>query len=292
MVNLGYGLTALGRFGDAERTYRRAIAAAPDYHKPHVNLSEMMLKQGDAAAALAVCDAYLAGHRGDSGMLAFKSIVLAELGEADSQRALVDFDRFLQSTFLSGTDGFASIDDFNSAMANHILDHPSLVPSPASHATRDGRHTGDLLADPKGPVAAFERLVAAAVDAYISDLPADATHPFIASAPRRWRLDAWAVVLDGAGHQAPHIHPAAWLSGVYYVALPPGIGPAAAQDAGWIEFGRPPDDVHGSVEPPCRTIAPEEGRMLLFPSYFYHRTIPFNLPDRRISIAFDVISET
>ena len=58
---------------------------------------------------------------------------LAELGAADSQRALVDFDRFLHSTRLTGADGFICTADLNSALAEHILDHPSLVLSPASH---------------------------------------------------------------------------------------------------------------------------------------------------------------
>jgi hypothetical protein len=35
-------------------------------------------------------------------------------------------------------------------------------------------------------------------------------------------------------------------------------------------------------------IRPEEGLMLLFPSYMYHRTIPFAGDGTRISIAFDV----
>ncbi|MFQ6018117.1 MAG: putative 2OG-Fe(II) oxygenase, partial [Kiloniellaceae bacterium] len=36
---------------------------------------------------------------------------------------------------------------------------------------------------------------------------------------------------------------------------------------------------------------PEEGLMLLFPSYFYHRTIKFETAETRISIAFDVVPE-
>jgi hypothetical protein len=32
--------------------------------------------------------------------------------------------------------------------------------------------------------------------------------------------------------------------------------------------------------------------MVLFPSYFFHRTIPFSAPGTRISIAFDVLPVT
>jgi hypothetical protein len=36
-------------------------------------------------------------------------------------------------------------------------------------------------------------------------------------------------------------------------------------------------------------IRPEEGLMVLFPSYFYHGTVPLESDEVRISIAFDVI---
>jgi hypothetical protein len=36
-------------------------------------------------------------------------------------------------------------------------------------------------------------------------------------------------------------------------------------------------------------VAPRAGRMLLFPSYVYHHTIPFHDSENRISFAFDVV---
>ena len=43
------------------------------------------------------------------------------------------------------------------------------------------------------------------------------------------------------------------------------------------------------AEPETRLIEPEEGLMLLFPSYMFHRTLPFSGSGERISIAFDVL---
>jgi hypothetical protein len=34
-------------------------------------------------------------------------------------------------------------------------------------------------------------------------------------------------------------------------------------------------------------IKPREGMIVLFPSYFYHRTIPFESAEERITLAFD-----
>jgi hypothetical protein len=75
------------------------------------------------------------------------------------------------------------------------------------------------------------------------------------------------------------------------VKLPEIVRVPGPGQAGWIEFGRPPEHFHGSVEPEVRAFQPEEGLMLLFPSYFYHRTVPFESAGTRISIAFDVLPE-
>jgi len=46
-----------------------------------------------------------------------------------------------------------------------------------------------------------------------------------------------------------------------------------------------------------KAFRPEDGLMMVFPSYFYHRTIPFEATtpiegaEQRISIAFDVLPE-
>ena len=67
---------------------------------------------------------------------------------------------------------------------------------------------------------------------------------------------------------------------------------AAAAPAGFIEFGASNvADVGGGNRALARTrvIRPETGAMLLFPSYFWHRTIPFESDQERISVAFDVV---
>ncbi|MCZ6606099.1 MAG: putative 2OG-Fe(II) oxygenase, partial [Alphaproteobacteria bacterium] len=152
----------------------------------------------------------------------------------------------------------------------------------------------EILGGPKGPAAALEGMIRSAVEDYENHMeswPARSSHPFIATRPRRWRLTAWAVVLETQGYQTAHIHPDGWLSGVYYVKIPAAIGTAGQGQAGWIEFGRPRAHYHCTREPEVKAFRPEEGLMMVFPSYFYHRTIPFEAAEQRISIAFDVLPE-
>jgi tetratricopeptide (TPR) repeat protein len=288
-VNLGYTLHQLGRLDEAGESYERAIELDPDNGQAQVNLGDLYLARGDADAALGVCNRFLSGHGGDTGMLAFKTIALRETGDLDGARELADTERFLHKTEMTVPEAFADLDSFNRALADHICAHPSLVDAPASNATRQGKHSGELLIEPKGPMAGWEARLREAIEEYKDALPGDGAHPFIDSMPQRYRLTAWSVVLERQGHQIPHIHPSAWLSGVYYVALPPGVAESSEDTAGWIEFGQPPDHYHGKVPPELVLEKPREGLLFLFPSYFYHRTIPFDAPGRRISVAFDVV---
>jgi uncharacterized protein (TIGR02466 family) len=287
LSGLGLALQALNRLPEAQATFERATAIGPDYPEAWVNLADVLIARGNAGAARDVCDRYLARHRADAGVLASKSIALGECG--DGRDALVDFDRFLVSSRPEAPAGFATVAALNDALARHILDHPTLIDAPTSRATQDGRHTGELLADDAAPIRAFEALVRDAVANYLARQPAESDSPHLAARPDRWRLTAWSIVLEGRGYQTPHIHPSAWLSGVYYVQVPDIVRDGDPDQAGWIEFGRPGDEYHWTAPPPLRAIKPEPGLMVLFPSYFFHRTIPVAAAGTRISVAFDVL---
>jgi uncharacterized protein (TIGR02466 family) len=84
------------------------------------------------------------------------------------------------------------------------------------------------------------------------------------------------------------MHPLAWLSGVYYVRLPTDMQ-SAEPSAGGLAFGRPPERVRLAARPMSYAVAPREGNLVLFPSYFYHQTRPFVSREPRISIAFDAV---
>ena len=94
--------------------------------------------------------------------------------------------------------------------------------------------------------------------------------------------------MEREGHQVPHIHPTGWVSGVYYPRLPVFEAAIKGSDfAGCLEFGALPPDIPFDGEVHLKTVQPEEGMLVLFPSFFYHRTIPFEDEATLVSIAFD-----
>ncbi|MDA0997964.1 MAG: tetratricopeptide repeat protein [Proteobacteria bacterium] len=291
-LNLGEASLGIGNTDTAAQAYRRALEIDPGFAKAAVAVADLDLAANDPTAALGAIERFLATNPAQPLALAFKAALLREIGDDNAALELLGLDDMLTCIDVEAPAGYADVGEFNDALAAHVLAHPTLTPSPESHATRSGRHSGELLAEPMGPIAELADIIRTAAADYIDRL-SDDRHPFRAGRPTggvtSMRLSVWGVVMHQDGHQVPHIHPAAWLSGVYYPRVP---GDVAADDpghTGWIEFGRPPEDYHLKRAPDVRLHCPRGGRMFLFPSYLYHRTVPLDIDSERISIAFDLM---
>lgn len=122
---------------------------------------------------------------------------------------------------------------------------------------------------------------------YVDGLPPpDAAHPLL-GAPRGDLLIAgsWSVRLARQGYNVPHTHAMGWLSTAFYVALPEP-GEMGLPPSGHIAFGQPPAELGLALEP-YHTLAPEPGKLAVFPSTMWHATVPFEQGERLV-IAFDI----
>jgi tetratricopeptide (TPR) repeat protein len=293
--NLGIALQQGGHGEAALAAFRQALALKPGWSRTHANIANLLLERGEAAAVVEACDRWLGVLPGTIEAIGLKSVALEQLGERAAAQDLVDLERFVRVIqFDAAPPGFAGMAAFNRALAEHALHHPTLALPPE----KDPRYhcptlriTGEFLAEPRNEAtAALERMFEAATRDYLAALAQeDSRHPFAQNPPKRWRLTSWAAVLDRQGNLLPHIHYDGYVSGVYYCRMPALIGREGQGQAGWFELGRLPDHLAAGAEPVIRAIEPREGMMILFPSYFYHRTIPFAAPEVRISIAFDAM---
>ncbi len=289
LANIGFCHKQMDQLDDAAAAYAEAVSLTPNDATILANLGDTYLKLGECDAALAIANDFLDAHPGDITMLAFKAAALNEAKDTEGLRHLADFARVVRPMQIAPPDGYSDIAAFNTALSDFVLNHPTLILAPASYSTMNGRHTSELMATPEGPMRDFVRVIGAAVDRYRDAVPVDPGHPWLAQRPDKTKLVGWSVVMDSQGHQLSHIHPSGWLSGVYYPKLPDVIADDDPAHEGWIEFGRTTDHYFGSEVPDVHLIKPREGLMVLFPSYFYHRTIPFTSDQHRISIAFDVV---
>ena len=159
--------------------------------------------------------------------------------------------------------------------------------APGDQTLRGGtQSSGNLFARPDPRIRQFRDAVRRAAQGEIAKLTPDPAHPFLSRlSPRMSFSGSWSVRLQAGGHHIPHYHPQGWMSSAYYARLPEAVGKSGERHEGWIQFGVPPAD-YGVELTARRIVQPAPGRLVLFPSYMWHGTIPFEGGDR-LTAAFD-----
>ena len=291
LINLAHALHADNRYDEAIKSYQKALAMQPNHPKAWAALSRALLIKGRWKEAATAADRQIALQPGHTVALALKSVALQELGEVKTWEKLVNFEDLIECFKIDVPYGYNDLDSFNRALAEFCQKHPSLVYAPEGKSTELGFQTESFNQEENSPVFDLLQAVKKSTDLYLSKRPISVDHPFLSQRPKKWRHDIWATVLESGGHQGSHIHRDGWLSGVYYVQTPKIINSQldSTDTDGWIEFGRPVIYPKAKAIPLTKRYPPMEGCLYLFPSYFYHRTIPFLSDTRRISIAFDLI---
>lgn len=104
----------------------------------------------------------------------------------------------------------------------------------------------------------------------------------------RWRFNgSWSVRLRSSGFHTSHVHPRGWISSACYIELPDSMSDPGS-DEGILTFGRP-----SLLTTPALTseysVRPRVGMLVLFPSYFWHGTVPFASAQGRLTVAFDAV---
>ncbi len=105
----------------------------------------------------------------------------------------------------------------------------------------------------------------------------------------RLKLFGWMNVNPFGGYNAPHTHPGAHWSGVYYVSQPE----IEEGSSGKIEFLDPRSELphwrilEASAFRSKKKLRPVAGEMILFPSYLIHWVHPNQSKGSRVTIAFN-----
>jgi len=250
-------------------------------------LALLALRDGQPKRAAAYCERLTAIDFADQGAWSLLSIAWRLLDDP-REHWLCDYERLVIVTDVPPQDGGGSAANYAAEVAAMLdpLHHTNAAPGDQS--LRGGTQTsGALFERPDPAIRRFRQAVVDAAARAIAALPADPTHPFLS---RRSKtvvpVGSWSVRLQGGGgHHVNHFHSEGWMSSAYYARLP--VVPPAdwAAHEGWIQFGVPPELFNVTLEP-RRMVEPAAGRLVLFPSYMFHGTLPFGSGDR-LTAAFD-----
>jgi uncharacterized protein (TIGR02466 family) len=117
--------------------------------------------------------------------------------------------------------------------------------------------------------------------------------------PLSWTIFGWYSINRYGDHHAPHTHPRSYLSGTYYVRVPPA--PPNIDDPrarpGCISFYDPRTGANMITvghEPDARAahvVQPSAGTLLMWPSPVQHFVHPNLSEERRVTISFNVIMD-
>jgi uncharacterized protein (TIGR02466 family) len=253
-------------------------------------LALLAIGEGDPAEAEALADGMLVANRHQTWALTIRAAALMALGDRVGAQDTLGLDRFALEGLLPTPDGWASLADFNRALAAELETHPGLRFERYGTAAVSSWRIDEPLLQNRSPIfAQLQDELRNVIKTHVESL-IGSDHPFLQARPFCAKLNSWVVLAGSDGHESWHVHPEGWLSGVYYVDAPLSVTSGNTTN-GCLEFAIQPYDDDGLDAPParCRVLRPRPGAFMLFPSCNYHRTRPMNEAGRRICVAFDVV---
>ena len=267
----------MGNIAEAERLFEPFVDV--DDASVQVRRVRMYLRSGRPEKAAEIAERWLQTREG----FMFWPYLSLAWREIDQQRW----------EWLEGDASFVGVYDIADRLppldllASKLRQRHTLGGQPLEQSLRGGTQTdGNLFMHIDPVIVQLREAIRETVAEHVAKLPApDSKHPLLGRARESIRFSgSWSVRLHSKGYHANHSHPAGWISSALYVVLPPDIGQA---DAGVLTLGEAKSPTFPIDLAPFRTVIPKPGRLVLFPSYTWHGTRPFD-EGERITVAFDV----
>jgi Flp pilus assembly protein TadD len=266
----------------------RAMRLLPDNTPARNLLAAAQLGVGDASGALRHCAALRRQDPDDQYLIALETTALRLLGDA-RYRELCDYERLVLPLRIEPPAPWSDLASFLTdltASLNRLHDpqgHALLFQS-LRHGTET---TQDLTRSTDPAIRALFQAFAAPIGRYLEHI-GRGEDPLRRRNSGRWRFNgSWSVRLRNRGFHTSHVHPRGWISSAFYVELP-DLMAEARTDEGILSFGTPSIPTTPPLEAEY-SVRPAPGMLVLFPSYFWHGTVPFESPQPRLTVAFDAV---
>jgi len=268
----------------------RALSVVPANPAARTLRAAARLGVGEAAAALADCEALLINNPDDQYLIALQTTAWRLLGDARYAQ-LCDYPHLVVPRQLEAPAPWRDLPGF---LADLVVSLNRLH-DPKGHALlfqslRHGTETTQDLSRSTDPaIQALFTAFASTIRHYLEHI-GHGSDPLRRRNQGRWRFNgAWSVRLHSSGYHANHTHPRGWISSACYIELPDCMSDGQSEE-GILTFGEP-----GIATSPKLgaeySVKPQVGMLVLFPSHFWHGTVPFRSRQPRLTVAFDAVPE-
>lgn len=283
-MSLGVLLDELDRTSEGLPLLQSALARSPHALNVRGALVNVLLRLGRGDEALREIAPSRAAEPLNQEWICYEGMALRQLGDP-RYNELCDYDLMVRPFDLPTPPGYGSLMEFNAALRESLLRLHVLETHPLDQSLRLGSQTTRSLLTIDDPVIqAYLAALREPILAYTA-LMRDPNHPWSGRKTDGYKLSgAWSVKLKPQGYHINHYHPAGWISSAYYVSVPEA---ASGEDQqGCIKFGEARWPTPGITTE--KVVRPQVGRLVLFPSYMWHGTIPFTRGER-ITVPFDAL---
>jgi len=268
----------------AERAWKRT----PENPLTLGTYGNALLAAGRANQAEALAARLLASNPDDGLAIALQATAWRMLGDP-RYRALYDYDRFVKPAMIDTPAGWADLPAYLDDLARGLLKLHALRTHPIGQSLRHGTQADLVLEHAADPaIRAFAQAIEGPIRRYMEAL-GKGDDPLRRRNTGHYKLSGiWSVRLRPHGYHFNHYHPEGWLSSACYIQIPQTLGADGGE--GWLQFGEPAYPTTPPL-PAEYFVRPAPGLLVLFPSWFWHGTVPFSgAPgDSRLTIAFDVV---
>ena len=278
----------LGNGARAVALARQAAALAPADPGVQVTLCEALLATGAAPEAAALATRLSAAQPLDQHAIALQATAWRLLGDPRYAQ-LHDYQTLVASRRVAAPSGWASLEAFLGELRAELESLHHFRMHPFQQSVRGGSQLmlhSEMSARPvlRGLFATIE----ATIRPWLAELGMR-PGPFLYRNSGRYEVTgAWSVRLATGGFHSDHVHPRGWLSGVFYVDVPPEVQASDNARAGWLRLGRPGIRTQPALAADCY-VKPEPGVLVLFPAYMWHGVEPFSSARARLTLAFDAL---
>ena len=281
-------LNGLDRNEDALAEMQKCIDLEPDSHLHLIDYAILLIENNELKKAENCLKTVLKKEPFNQTALAYKGVCWRLSSEKDDDK-LNDYQHIVREYKLGVPKGFASIEEFCEKLKEYLDSIHTGKNEPLEQSLRNGTQTrGNLFDDQNELIQKFIQEVRKCLDDYIQTVPQIFTeHERGISANNYIFSASWSVKLRKQGFHVAHIHPMGRVSSAFYLELPDDVEDEVNHQ-GWFQVGQPAISLKHELKP-VRYVKPEIGKLVFFPSYVWHGTIPFNSNQNRMTIAFDMI---
>ena len=163
----------------------------------------------------------------------------------------------------------------------HVLTHKSLIKNRPGKPTRGGKQSHEIMGTDNDVLKTLRQELENELTNYAYNMPASIRPPVDST----FRISGWTVSLESGGHQLRHSHPEAIASGVLYLSIPSDMNLNDDDIRGSLYFSRGT----GKAEARAMHVKATIGKLVMFPSYMPHETIPFQSTQARVCLAVNLI---